>query len=331
MKKANLKDVAALAGVSQGTASRVLNNLPVRKDSHTRVARAIKELNYTPNLLARSLRIASSNTIGIVVADISSPIAALLVSNMQSMAYSRNHDVVFYNTKAEPIKELEAIRIFVEKRVTGIVFTSNTMTEQTEKVLNESGIPYVLVSTSYNGMTSVTIDNVKAAYDAVSFLARKGHRNIAMLSGPLSDPNAGSPRYNGYRQAMLDAGLTPDDRLVCFGRYRMTDGYDGAQELVERRLPFTALFCASDELAIGAIKMLGEYGLRIPADVSVMGFDGISFGSFITPTLTTVKQPFEELGRVAVEMLFKKIDGDSELQSVVLNHRLQIESSVIEI
>lgn len=331
MRKANLKDVAALAGVSQGTASRVLNNQSVRKESKIRVEQAMKELNYTPNLLARSLKSAVSNTIGVMVADISSPIAATLISGMQHAAQEMQYDLILYNTNAKHYKEEEAIRIFVEKRVMGIIYTSNTMTPQIAGKLKQSGLPCVLVASQYEDMTCVIIDNFQAAADAVSFLCRKGHQKISMISGPLDDPNAGKPRYEGFCQTITNAGLDLAECPVVFARdYRMQEGFCQMQKMLEDGFSCSALFCASDELAIGAIKALNEYGIRVPADVSVIGLDGVEAGRYITPTLASVYQPFQDLGKTAFEVLTAKVRGESFEDNIILKHQLRIEASVIQ-
>jgi LacI family transcriptional regulator len=209
-KSISLKDVAKRAGVGLGTASRVLNNHPsVTEETRKLVLDAMEKLNYKPNAIARSLKMNSTMTIGVIIPDISSAFYPEIVRGIDDIANEHQYNIILCNTDLDYEKEKTVLSVFYEKKVDGILFISNTLSEDTIAKLIDMNIPVVLVATKddKNILPSVTIDNKKAAFTAVDYLCKLGHKKIGMIAGPYVDPNAGAPRVEGYVEALASNGI----------------------------------------------------------------------------------------------------------------------------
>lgn len=316
----NLKDVAKLAGVSLGTASKVLNHIYVKPDLRARVEEAVKELNYTPNVIARSLKVNSTKTVGIMIPDISSPVISKVVKGIEDFNRQKGYNGIIYQTALELNGEKQAIETFVRSKVDGIFYIGNTVEAQIAERLKEIRIPVVFIMTSYQdeAFSSVTIDNEQAAFVAVDHLCSRGHKSILMMAGEKDDPNAGEPRLKGYLRALKKHGIEADLDLIHHGGYRLQRGYEDMKGFLRGKREFSALFAVSDEVAIGAVKALLESGIRVPEDVSVFGFDGIEMINYIEPSISSISQPFYELGSEAAKILMSCIgEGKNNIHKVL--------------
>ena len=273
-----IKDIARECGVSVSTVSRVLNDHPdVSEPVRLRVLQTIEALGYIPNNSARTLVSSGSDNVGVVV---------------------RGTGNLFFSAV------IKAVASALEE---------HGLTE-----LTRIGVPYVCCSyTNYFGTlnekdySSVSIDDRATAYRAVDELIRRGHRSIAALVPSRSDHSISELRYMGYRQALDDAGIPFDEGLLeeCGGCFEMPESYEGMCRLLERRRDFTALFALSDTMAIAAVKAIRDRGLRVPEDISVIAIDGLTVSEYLTPTLTTMVQPAEEMGRECVRCLTDMLAG----------------------
>jgi LacI family transcriptional regulator len=327
MKKSiSLKDVAKLAGVGLGTASRVLNNHPsVTEETRKVVQEAMKELSYQPNAIARSLKMNSTMTVGILIPDISSAFFPEIVRGIEDIANQCQYNIILSNTDLDFDKEKDALNMFHEKKVDGVLFISNTVSSSAMEKFKEMNIPVVLVATrdKEGVLPSVTIDNEKAAYEAVDYLCRLGHKKIAMIAGLFDDPNAGIPRLQGYIRALSENGLRFDKDLIQQGDYGYKSGYDSIRELLDKNIVPTAVFAASDLMAIGASRAMLERGLRIPEDISIIGFDGVEAAEFFYPAITTMSQPRYEMGAEGMRLLTKLMNKEEiEEKNVLLEFEL---------
>jgi LacI family transcriptional regulator len=327
MKKSiSLKDVAKLAGVGLGTASRVLNNHPsVTEETRKAVQEAMKTLSYQPNAIARSLKMNSTMTVGIVIPDISSAFFPEIVRGIEDIANQCQYNIILSNTDLDFDKEKDALNMFHEKKVDGVLFISNTVSSSTMEKFKEMNIPVVLVATrdKEGVLPSVTIDNEKAAYEAVDYLCGLGHKKIAMIAGLFDDPNAGIPRLQGYIRALSENGLRFDKDLIQQGDYGYKSGYDSIRELLDKNIVPTAVFAASDLMAIGASRAMLERGLRIPEDISIIGFDGVEAAEFFYPAITTMSQPRYEMGAEGMRLLTKLMNKEEiEEKNVLLEFEL---------
>jgi LacI family transcriptional regulator len=315
--KVTIRTVAKRAGVSPATVSRVLN-APERVGEETRrkVQRAIAELDFHPNAIARGLSVQRMNTIGLLVPGLNGLFFNELYQGIEEAAWEHGMKVLLFDAQQEHHRALDGFTFLKQHQVGGIIFTSSSISDDYQAMIDRLGIPVVLALTHSRSqpLSAFRTDDVKAAFDATTYLIVRGHKRIAMISGPLDNDVAGATRLQGYRQALEHYGLGFDDNWVDYGNFRFRDGYTAMERLLDR-LPkgsISAVFAASDEMALGAIRCLVTKGLRVPDDVSVIGFDNLQVAQMVTPSLTTVAQPFQEIGRQAVECLIRAIEQGVE-------------------
>ncbi len=316
--KVNIKTVAKRAGVSPATVSRVLNSPElVGEDTKARVLSAMEELSYQPSDIARALSSKKTHTIGVIVPGISNQFFVDLHKGIHATASENGIDVLLYDAQRPTGNVMDGFYSLRKRQIDGIIFSSAYLTEEYDLVISRIGIPVVLVLTesARSRLTAFKVDDIRACFDATSYLVSRGHRNIAMISGPFSDRVAGQSRYHGYCLGLKHHDILVRQELVVEAEYfRFQNGYDAMNQLLARpnAPPFTAVFAASDELALGAMRALYETGIRVPEDVSVMGFDDVSIAGMVTPKLTTVAQPFYQIGARAVKALLDIIEGKPE-------------------
>lgn len=316
-KTVTIKDIARLCNVSIATVSRVINNKPdgVGEKTVARIRKVIRDLDYQPNSIARSLITKRSHTIGLVIPDIRNPFFSELARGVEDVCNALSFGCFLCNTDGSIEKENEYIRLLRGRVADGVLFTTQNNVEFNEVFFDfqKAGYPFCLIERYINEMPNVPgvyFDNVKGAYEMTDFIIRKGHRKVAFISGPLSTNNA-RLRREGFLQAMRENGLEVDDSLIAEGNYRYSGGYAAAKKLLEgKAATFTALFASNDLMALGAYKCLEENGYRVPEDISVAGFDNIAYPPVLKPKLTTIEIPAYELGKRAAEMLFQLIRGE---------------------
>ena len=332
MAHVTLQDVARVARVSAKTVSRVINNeRNVAPETKERVKKAIAALNYVPNSAARNLSRGRAMAIGLVVGwSVNSQFSSMLIDAMLQDTLHRGYSLVLF-----PSNEATVVRVtkaLLGYQIDGVIMDSLAADDQ-ELIssLESLGKPHVVIHPDFLdrfGQASfVRIDNYKGSKRATEYLLELGHRAIGLVSYPAERP--GNERHSGYRAALAEAGVVADPGWV----YESMDlpvqiGYRGALQLVPNHPELTAIFAATDEIAIGVLTALWQLGLRIPQDISVVGFDDISLASVITPPLTTIHQPIDEIARVAVELMVQMIEeGEEERKDLVLPTRLVVRES----
>lgn len=330
-KTVRLLDVAHRAGVGVGTASRVLNNEPsVSEDRRRRVLEAIEELGYRRNAIAQSLRASRTKTLGVIIPDVSNEFYSEIVRGVEDAARAKSYNILLCSTDGKPDKERDAVTMLSEKLVDGIIMLSYGLSQDTLTSLREADLPVAMIATPLEEKQFVTVNisNYEAAREAVAYLIGQGHRRIAVVAGPKEDVEGGESRLKGYRAALEEADLPYDPMLVERSGYTYEKGYQCMQRLLARGGTFSAVFAASDHIAVGCIKALWEKGLRVPEDVSVMGFDNLSITAYATPPVTTVNQPRYEMGRQAASMVCRLLAGEEvEDRHLVLAHDIVLRSS----
>ncbi|MCJ8014561.1 LacI family transcriptional regulator [Paenibacillus sp. KQZ6P-2] len=325
MNPPTIKDVAKAADVSVATVSRVLHNLAGYSDqTKQKVLKAVEELGYQPNAIARGLINKRTQTIGVLFPDVSSSFSSDLLHGIEDVANDRGFSVIVCNTAEDGKRTMKYLQVLREKQVDGIVFTSEFLKEEYYLALKEMRVPVVLVNTqSHKHMIPyVKVDDRQAAYQATEYLIQNGHREIAMISDTPVDRIAGIPRIEGYKQALADNGIEYNEARVAYGDFGLESGRKAIEKLLAEAPPFTALFAASDEMAIGAMGVALERGIRIPDDISIIGYDDLSISRMIYPPLTTIHQPLTAMGRLASEKLIALIEDSSEVSSTIVNHQL---------
>jgi DNA-binding LacI/PurR family transcriptional regulator len=323
-------DVARRAGVSIATVSRALNGRErISPETRARVLEVAKALGYQPNDLARGLAGMGTRTIALLLPDITNPFFPELVKGVQTLADERGHLLLLCHNADDGDKARADIAMLRRKQVEGILLVAGTLRGRGIAEAT-AGIPTVVLDRRVRGLRSdlVTVDHRAGARMAVEHLLRLGHRRIAHLTGPAGVISA-KERHLGWQQALTAAGIDPDPELVVQADFLEDGGYFAGRELLDRGAAFTAIFAANDLSAIGLLKSLTEAGLRVPDDVSVVGFDGIHLTAYTAPTLTTVAQPVFDLGRRAAELLIDRLAGAATAtpRTVVLETTLIVRAS----
>jgi len=308
-----IKQVAARAGVSIKTVSRVINgSVYVSEAARRRVARAIAQLNYRPNALARGLVTGRSRSIGLVIADIANPFFPPMVRAIEDAAAARGYNVILCDTDEDADRERGAISVLLERKVDGLILSASRVPEAFLRQLAVDRVPLVVVNrvVRHPRIAAVLVDSVAGGRLATEHLLAMGHRRIAYLAGPCASFSNRS-RLRGYRQALARAGLPFDPDLVAGGATSLAAGREAMRVLLGLDRPPTAVFAFDDLMALGALEELRRRGLRVPGDVAIVGFDDIDLAAFVDPPLTTVAQPKVEMGRLAATRLLDMVEGKS--------------------
>lgn len=313
------------------TVSRVVNGNPnVKPLTRKKVLAAIERLGYRPNAVARGLASKKTTTVGVIIPDISSLFFSELARGIEDIATMYKYNIILCNSDQRMEKELQLINTLLEKQVDGLLFMGAEIKEDHLQAFTSAQVPIVLAATrdADNTLPSVTIDHFQAAYDATKALIEHGHKRIAMITGPINDPLGGLMRYEGYKKALADAGISHDEKLVAHGNYFYESGLRTAGEFLKLSDPPTAIFAASDEMAIGAIHAVQDAGLNVPGDIEVIGHDNIRLVEMVRPRLTSVVQPMYDIGAVAMRLLTKYMNNEHvEEHVVLLPHRIEYRES----
>jgi LacI family transcriptional regulator len=306
---ATIRDIAKAANVSTNTVSRALNGKSdIKKETRERILAVARELDYVPNMLARSLLHRRSGTIGVVVTDNSNPFYARLLRGIEDCTTSKGYNIILCNSDENVEREAAALRTLKEKRVDGILITPASTGNDLSATLTRSGVPFVLLNrtTEDAGVDYVKTDNIHGARLAMERLLSLGRRKLCYLGGPTRISSA-VERLQGCRDAIRDAGLVPETLIVVETNLRMEDGYAAMRGLLAHGATPDGLFAFSDIIAVGAMKAIREAGLSVPKDIAVVGYDDIEIASFLEVGLTTVHQERYELGWKAAEILIQRL------------------------
>ncbi|XKL81710.1 LacI family DNA-binding transcriptional regulator [Aeromonas media] len=307
--------MARRAGVSASTVSRILNgSAKVAADKRQAVEDAIQELNFRPNLMAQYLKTGQSMTLGVLTQHVESPFSNEMLRGVEHTLQGMEYVPLIVSGHWNAEEEVERLRLLVARRVDGLIILTGHVNQQT---LLEFSQQIPIVATGHNIMTervhSFSINNRLGGYMATRYLLDLGHRDIAHIVG-LPDQNDAIERHHGYRQALVSAGIEYDPSLVIQGDFAEAGGLNAVKKLVESGRQFSAIFCANDQTCYGAILGLKQCGLRVPEDVSLIGFDDLPFSTYSNPPLTTVRQPIYEMGVKMVKTLLGLIEN-TELNS----------------
>lgn len=313
-----IEDIAREAGVSIATVSRVINKTkPVSAELRDRVYEVIEKNHFKPNSLAQGLITKKTNTIGIIVPDISNAVFGKLTKGINSVFAQEGYTVVLCESQGELEKELKLLGILEEKQIEGLLFAGVDVNHTLVERMRKRNYPVVLVtqeaSEDEEAVHTVIHNNMEAMYDAVKFLLDNGHERIAYLGGPKNDFSSGKNRVIGYKKALEEAGIEVKDSYIAQGDFSFEAGYQGMKKLYEEnsKLP-TAVVTGSDVIAVGAIQYLDNMRVKIPDDISIMGFDDSEFATYIKPELSTVRISYYDEGVKAAEMLRELMDGSTE-------------------
>jgi len=319
----SITEVARLAGVSIATASRVVSeaDYPVSAHTRERVLEAARELDYVPNALARGLLKSQIPVVGVIVHDITDPYFAEIVRGAEDAAEAGGYLLITCSSEREGAREASYVRLLRSMRAAGVIFAGSGLDDPAAveelprhvAALRESGAAVVHLSPHADGEPEVSVDNQAGIAAMVAALVDLGHTHIAFLAGPHSLYVA-RERLAGYRRGLAEAGLAIDERLIIDTGFSAEAGAGAIDDLLATRLEpgthYTAILCANDLLALGALQRLHEHGIDVPGDVSVAGFDDIPVAAMTAPSLSTVRLPLREMGRLGFDAAIRALNGE---------------------
>lgn len=326
-----IRDVAARAGVSVATVSRVVNHSPHRVSPATRrrVASAVRSMGYHANIIAQGLKQRRTRTIALIVPDISNPFFPAIARGIEDRAQERGYAVLLCNTYEDLARERTYLDLLRKRMIDGLIFATIGSNTRHLRTLRDERLPVVLVARGVDGVPidAVLVDNFRGEFEATSHLISLGHRRIVHIAGPAS-LHVAAERRRGYLRALEAAGVPEQDAVVAEGDFSSDGGREAARALLKQNRPFTAVAAANDLMAIGAMEALRHAGKRVPDDVAVVGFDDITFASLVSPALTTVAQPKYRMGQLAMDRLLELMDGsDAGPRQTVLPPKLVVRES----
>jgi LacI family transcriptional regulator len=325
-----LHDVARAAGVSIATVSATINGTAfVSSSLQERVRRAIAEVGYHPDAIARSLKTRTTKTLGLIISDISNPFFTALVRGLEDVANAHGYTLILCNTDERVEKEQAYLQLLRSRRVDGLIMAPVGGARDYADLPAMITGPVVFIDRRVPAPADVVVvDNVRGAAEVTRYLLELGHRRIGVIAG-LPRISTSEERLGGYRQALAEVGMQPDPGLLKVGYSRLEGGHEAALDLLALSVRPTAVFATNNLMAIGLMRAVAERGLRCPADISVACFDDFEWASVFHPRLTTVAQPTYEMGKRAAELVLARLAGDrmEGRQEIILGPRLIVRDS----
>jgi len=336
-KPVTIKEIAKEANVSIATVSMILNNKDanISEATRNRVLEIVKNRNYIPNTMARSLVTKQTRIIGLIMPDIVNPFFPEIARGAEDRASLSRYSIIYCNTDDNLTREDAYVDILSEKMVDGIIFTHSADREGASEGFKRCRVPVVLIDRDYdipNVIGKVLVDNMKASFTGVNYLIDQGYRKIAYIAGPMHTRTA-RDRLAGYKKALEERGIPCRDEYVKVGEYKTQWRIKATNLFLEEKTDFDAIFCGNDLIAIGAVKALKDAGYKVPEDIGIMGFDDIYMAGIVDPSLTTIKQPNYEMGYRAAELLINEIETagvsekSGEAKTIILDTELIVRQS----
>lgn len=325
-----IKDVAQHAQVSVTTVSHVINGTRfVSEAARERVQQAIATLNYVPSALARSLKSNRTHTVGMMIPNNSNPYFAEIIRGIEDTCFEAGFNVILCNSDDDPHKQAQYVRVLSEKQVDGLIVLSSGGDPELIATLRSAGMPQVVVDREIDDLAAdlVEVNHELGGYLATRHLLELGHRRIACIAGPQALSSA-RQRVQGYHRALAETGQRVDDKLLRSADFTSAGGHEAMSSLLKMRQRPSAVFASNDLMAIGAVCAAAEAGLRIPEDLSVVGFDDIALAAYSNPPLTTIAQPKHQTGALAARLLLDRItQRDKPLRREILQPTLCLRRS----
>lgn len=324
---ATIKDIAKKTGLGLATISSYLNGGNVREANRIKIEAAIEELHYEINEVARGLKTNRTKTIGVVIPELNNIFCTEIITSMEDVLRNHGYAIIVCDCRTDKQLEREAVAFLTQKRVDGII---NMPVDETGSHLEEfrrSGKPVVLIDRKIKNLNcdSVFVDNRTASREAVQLLLRDGHRHIGIIAGP-QDIFTAKERLLGYKDALTQAQIPVQDNWICYGDYKMESGVRGIDELLKKDPKLTAVFVCNYEMTLGAVIGANELGVTIPEDLSLIGYDNLSFARACRPKLTIVVQPTEQIGREVAHVMLERLENEKGKEQ----QNIKLKASVVE-
>jgi DNA-binding LacI/PurR family transcriptional regulator len=328
---ATIQDVAKAAGVAASTVSRYLNGqLKVSPATEARLIGAVRQLGYVPNAQAKNLARRRSGVIGFVVPEVSNPYFGTIADYVVEAVERRGLLVLLCATRSHVVKEASYIDLLASGAIDGMLYLGSFRSNERLAAAIRGGLPVVVVDEPITGLPdvhTVVMDDYAGGYQAASYLVALGHRRIAFVSGP-AELGSVQERWRGYCDALIKGGIDPDEQLNLPGHFTEQFGASALSRLLAGGQPPTAAFVASDYIALGMLSAAEAHGVRVPEDLSVVGFDDIRFSQYVQPRLTTIRSPVERLAQTGVDLLFDRLaDAEAAAHTEVLPVELIVRDS----
>ena len=328
-----IKDVAKMASVSISTVSRVINDSkPVSEEIKQRVLDVIAETNYKPNPLARNLVLRKNSFIGVIIPDISDYKMGELLNGIEEVGKIYEFDILLCNSYGEPEEEERYIDLLINKQVAGIIFVSKNIQKEQIDIINTSKIPSIYISKNAKDfdIPSVGVNHYKAGEDAAKYILGKGFKKISLVEAVVEQGTKDSEITAGFEKALADKDVLYNKLDITKKGDKVKEAYDFIEDYLKSKQPLPEIFFATgDDIAAGVINALLDSGIKVPEDISVIGYDNSRIATIVRPNLTTVHQPLYDIGALAIGVLIKRISGAEEnIENKILEHKIIERDSV---
>lgn len=343
MESVNIKDIARICGVGVSTVSRAINNHPdINPETKSMIMDVIKENNYIPNNSARNLKRTDSKAIAVLIKGIGNPFFSKMIRVFEDEIQKKKYSFIMQRVDEKADEVDVALELIKEKKPRGIVFLGGYFSHSKEE-LSQISVPFVLSTIGmmesqedFPAFSCVSVDDFAESRKMTDYLCRLGHRKILILTAAPDDESIGRLRLEGYKKGLEDNGIVFDPSLVVYSEeceecYTMDNGYQMMTRALQEKREFTAVYAISDSIAIGATKAVFDNGKRIPEDYSVAGYDGLDIAHYYNPTITTIRQPVEEMAKSTIKILFDVIKNQAQHQKKVFKAELVEGDSTREI
>ena len=323
---ATMKDIARRTGLGLATISSYFNGGNVREKNRIKIEEAIEELHYEVNEVARGLKTNATRTIGVVIPELNNTFCAEIITGMEDVLRSHGYATIVCDCRTDKKLEREAVEFLTRRRVDGIINMPVDEEGNHLKRFQKTGKPIVLIDRKIQGINcdSVLVDNKKAAEDAVRYFIERGHRNIGIIGGP-EEVFTAQERMAGYYKALESAGIPVSESLIWHGDYTIQGGVRGLEELVQNNPEMTAVFVTNYEMTMGAMIGVNELGIRIPEQLSMIGFDNLQFARACNPKLTIVAQPTDGIAREVAKVMLNHLENAGETSGELFSEKLETE------
>ena len=325
----SIKDIAGVAEVSHSTVSRALRDSPlISEETKARVQQIAQDMGYSPSAIARGLVTKRTQALGLVVTSIADPFVAEVAQGIEERALTHGYSIILCQSQSDPDREIAAVDILREKRVDAIIVTASRVGSYYLPLLEQLSVPVVLINNQQEGryVHSVGTDNVHGGRQAACHLLDLGHTRLGFIAGPEWAAQS-RQRLDGARHALRERGLDFDPAHIAPGNGRCEGGERAMTQLLSHPSPPTGVFCYNDMTAIGALRAAQQAGVRVPDELSIIGYDDVAYACYVTPPLTTVKQPKHEMGCQATEMALALLEGGDAVQNLLVPGELVVRES----
>ena len=320
-----IKDIAKQTGLGLATISKYLNGGNVLAGNKTAIEKAIKELDFRVNEFARGLKTSKSKTIGVVIPELSNIFCTSIITIIEDILRQKGYGILVCDCRTDEKLECEATEFLVNKMVDGIISMPVSKNGEHLKLPLSKGIPVVLIDRKVEGLNvdAVLVDNVAAAENAVEYLIDHGHREIGIICGP-RDVFTSHQRQLGYSQAFIKKGMFPKQELIAYGDYTVQSGYENLKKLLVENKSLSALFVTNYEMTLGAIIAINELGIKIPEQISLIGFDNMHLSQVVQPKLTIISQPISKIAENVAHIMLKRLSQDKHDEPQIVNLSTQL-------